>query len=130
MQRLYAWSAKLPISIPTDFRNFAVYECRVRPEKTNKTGTARIIHIKFHEYIEKWDDISSTFSREAILKGAFDKYAADANRKRGTLEVDDAFLEDIEAWREALSKNIHLRNPELTPAISLYLFTQPRICMR
>ena len=69
--------------------------------------------MRFHEYIEKWKNISSTFSREAILKGAFDKYAADASRKRGTLEVDDAFLEDIEAWREALSKNIHLRNPEI-----------------
>jgi hypothetical protein len=42
-----------------------------------------------------------TFSRDAILKGAFDKFAADASKKKGTSEVDDAFLEDIEAWREA-----------------------------
>ena len=111
--RRYAWSAKLPISILTNFRTFAVYDCRIRPEKTDKPGTARVTHMRFHEYIEKWKNISSTFSREAILKGAFDKYAADASRKRGTLEVDDAFLEDIEAWREALSKNIHLRNPEI-----------------
>jgi predicted type IV restriction endonuclease len=98
--RRYAWSAKLPILLLTNFRAFAVYDCRVRPERIDKAGTARIALINYQEYLEKWNDISSTFSREAILKGAFDKYAADANRKRGTLEVDDAFLEDIQAWRE------------------------------
>ena len=28
--RRYAWSAKLPLSILTDFEEFAVYDCRVR----------------------------------------------------------------------------------------------------
>ena len=27
--RRYAWSAKLPISILTDFEDFAVYDCRI-----------------------------------------------------------------------------------------------------
>src|SRR5207245_7243947 len=29
--RRYAWSAKLPLSILTDFEEFAVYDCRVEP---------------------------------------------------------------------------------------------------
>lgn len=29
--RRYAWSAKLPLSILTDFEEFAVYDCRTRP---------------------------------------------------------------------------------------------------
>ncbi|RKY06221.1 MAG: restriction endonuclease subunit M, partial [Planctomycetota bacterium] len=32
--RRYAWSAKLPLSILTDFEEFAVYDCRIRPKKT------------------------------------------------------------------------------------------------
>src|SRR5690606_26326975 len=40
--RRYAWSAKLPISILTDFEEFAVYDCRVRPNKSDKASTARI----------------------------------------------------------------------------------------
>ena len=111
--RRYAWSAKLPISILTNFRTFTVYDCRIKPEKSDKASVARILHIQFTEYGEKWDDLTSTFSREAILKGAFDKFAADSSKKKGTTEVDDAFLEDIERWREALSRNIHLRNPSL-----------------
>jgi predicted type IV restriction endonuclease len=29
--RRYAWTAKLPLSILTDFEQFAVYDCRLRP---------------------------------------------------------------------------------------------------
>jgi predicted type IV restriction endonuclease len=29
--RRYAWSAKLPLSILTDFEEFSVYDCRIRP---------------------------------------------------------------------------------------------------
>ena len=32
--RRYAWSAKLPLSILTNFDEFAVYDCRVKPDKT------------------------------------------------------------------------------------------------
>ena len=31
--RRYAWSAGLPLSILTDFEEFAVYDCRVRPQR-------------------------------------------------------------------------------------------------
>lgn len=34
--------------------------------------------------------------------------------KRGTAEVDTAFLEEIDRWREILARNIALRNPGLT----------------
>ena len=30
--RRYAWSAKLPLSILTDFEEFAVYDCRHKPD--------------------------------------------------------------------------------------------------
>jgi hypothetical protein len=31
--RRYDWSAKLPLSILTDFEEFAVYDCRIKPAK-------------------------------------------------------------------------------------------------
>jgi len=45
------------------------------------------------------------FSRDAILSGSFDKYAESGKRKRGTSEVDDAFLAEIERWRELLANS-------------------------
>ena len=34
--RRYAWSAKLPLSILTNFEEFAIYDCRVRPNENDK----------------------------------------------------------------------------------------------
>ncbi len=112
--RRYAWSAKLPLSILTDFEELAVYDCRIQPNQTDKASTARVQYMTFRDYAERWDELAGVFSREAILKGSFDKYASDTKSKRGTAEVDDAFLQEIESWRELLAKNIALRNPTLT----------------
>ncbi len=53
-------------------------------------------------------------SKESVLKGSFDKFAESDRQKRGTTEVDAEFLKEIEAWREALAKNIAMRNPTLS----------------
>jgi len=108
--RRYAWSAKLPLSILTDFEEFAVYDCRVRPDKADKASTARIMYLTYTEFEKRWDEIAVIFSKEAILKGSFDKFAQDSKGKKGTAEVDAAFLHEIEGWREVLARNIALRN--------------------
>ena len=112
--RRYAWSAKLPLSILTDFEEFAVYDCRIKPFKTDKASNARVMYLKFTDYKDNWDEIAGIFSHDAILKGSFDKYVESKKKKKGTAEVDTAFLEEIERWRELLARNIALRNPSLS----------------
>jgi hypothetical protein len=43
--RRYGWSAKLQLSILTDFEEFAVYDCRVKPSKTDKVSHSRILYL-------------------------------------------------------------------------------------
>jgi hypothetical protein len=112
--RRYAWSAHLPLSILTDFEEFAVYDCRPKPDKLDKASTGRIMFLNFVDYPSHWDEIYSVFSPQAILKGSFDQFAEAATGKRGTAEVDDAFLAEIERWRDLLAHNIALRNPTLS----------------
>ena len=111
--RRYAWSAKLPLSILTDFEEFSVYDTRIRPYKSDKAATARILYVRYTDYICRWNEIADVFSRNAILAGAFDAYAESKRAKRGTAEVDESFLQEIESWRDALAKNLALRNPDL-----------------
>jgi predicted type IV restriction endonuclease len=108
--RRYAWSAKLPLSIVTDFEELAVYDCRVKPDQKDKADKTRVAYYTFRQYVDKWDEIAAIFSRDAILKGSFDKYAESHKAKRGTSEVDSAFLEEIESWRDTLARIIALRN--------------------
>lgn len=112
--RRYAWSAKLPLSILSDFEEFAVYDCRIKPNKPDSAARARVFICGFQEYPEKWDWISSIFSKDAVLKGSFDKYAEANKAKRGTAEVDDDFLATIEHWRRELARNLALRNSRLS----------------
>ena len=111
--RRYAWNLHLPLSILTDFEEFAVYDCRNKPNPTDSAATGRTMFFTYDQYIEKWDVIVGIFSPEAIQKGAFEKYAIENKGKRGTTEVDDAFLADIEEWRTLLARNIALRNAQV-----------------
>jgi len=111
--RRYAWTAKLPLSILTDFEEFSVYDCTVKPDKSDKPSKGRILYLTYKDYLDQWDEIEAIFSKNAILKGSFDKYALDKRGKRGTAQVDSAFLEEIAGWREILARNIALRNPDL-----------------
>ncbi len=112
--RRYAWSAKLPLSILTNFEELSVYDCRIKPDKADKASTARILYFTYRDYVRDWEKIASIFSHEAVLKGSFDKYAEAGKGKKGTAEVDTAFLKEIESWRELLARNLAIRNPELT----------------
>lgn len=107
--RRYAWSQKLSLSVLTDFEELAVYDTRVRPVEGDSPGAARVLLVPFREYEERWDEIAGLLSREAVLRGAFDRFA-ESKKKRGTQEVDEAFLDEIEKWRSDLARNLALRN--------------------
>lgn len=111
--RRYAWTAQLPLSILTDFEEFAVYDCRSKPSPKDKAANARILYMTYDQYESRWDEIEAVFARESILKGGFDKYASAKTRKRGTAEPDDEFLQLLESWRSSLAQNI-ARNNDLS----------------
>jgi hypothetical protein len=112
--RRYGWSAKLGLSVLTNFNEIAVYDCRVRPAVTDKASTARVKLITYNELPERWNEFASIFSKEAVYKGSFDAFdTGKIGRKRGTTEVDAAFLDEIERWRDELARNLAARNPTL-----------------
>jgi adenine-specific DNA-methyltransferase len=112
--RRYAYTAKLPLSILTNFEEFAVYDTRIKPNKDDKAGTARIFYCTFDQYEQHFEFISSTFSKDAILKGSFDKYIEANKNKKGTSEVDAELLALVEEWRMELAKNIAKNNQGLS----------------
>lgn len=111
--RRYAFSAKLALSILTDFEELGIYECSSRPKPSDKASHSRVLYFRYDEYPDHWRDIWDIFSREAVWSGSFDQYIS-SKRKRGTSEVDVEFLKDIEHWREELARNLALRNGNLT----------------
>ena len=82
--RRYAWSAKLPLSILTDFEEFAVYDCRIKPDKTDKASSAACCICTYRDYLAKLGRDRRHLLPGGHPQGSFDKYADRHERKRGT----------------------------------------------
>lgn len=110
--RRYAWSAQLPLSILTDFEEFVIYDCRIKPDQNDKPDTARDLYLTYDKYAEEkyWDKIYSLFSKEAVQEGSLEEYAKALKTKRGKEPFDKTFLSEIESWREMLARNLALCN--------------------
>ncbi|MDX9973929.1 MAG: hypothetical protein RBU21_13175, partial [FCB group bacterium] len=80
--RRYAWTAKLPVSLLSDFEEFIVYDTRIKPAPGDKASAARVLYIPYTQYADRWGEIASLFSPQAIQKGALDKYVESATKKR------------------------------------------------
>ena len=111
--RRYGWSAKLKISVITDFEEFAIYDCTKKPNLTDKSSVARVRYFTFNEYINEWDFLWNTFSKEAVLKGSFDKFIVGNASKKGTTSVDKEFLISLDKWRTLLAETISKENKQL-----------------
>jgi len=111
--RRYGWSAKLPISIITDFEEFAIYDCTKKPSPIDKASVARIKYLTFKDYLQEFDFLWETFSKESVLKGSFDKFIEGKANKRGTATVDKEFLQSLDSWRKYLATSISWNNKEL-----------------
>ncbi|NLD25661.1 N-6 DNA methylase [Candidatus Dojkabacteria bacterium] len=106
--RRYAWSGKLPVSILTDFEEFSIYDTTIEPKHTDKSSVARVKYIHYKDYIKEADYLWDTFSKEAVWKGSFDKFAK--REKKGSQLVDKSFLKEIELWRDLVAKDIASNN--------------------
>jgi len=111
--RRYGWSAKLPISIITDFEEYSVYDCTKKPKPNDRPAVARIKYLSFRDYIKEFDFLWDTFSKEQVLKGSFDKFLLSDTHKKGTATVDKDFLESLDRWRTYLAVNISWNNRTL-----------------
>jgi hypothetical protein len=64
--RRYAWSAKLPLSILTDFEELAVYDTRIRPREGDKPSVSRILSFSYEDFLPKLEEIWGIFSKDAV----------------------------------------------------------------
>lgn len=111
--RRYGWSAKLSVSIITDFEEFAIYDCTKKPIPTDKASVARVKYLTFKDYLNEFDFLWDTFSKERVLKGSFDKFVQGNLNKKGTATVDKEFLQSLDSWRTYLATSISWNNKEL-----------------
>ena len=111
--RSYGWSADMPVCILTDFEELAIYNTRLRPHESDKADYALLRRYAYTDYVTKWDEIDSLLNKQAVQQGALIRLVEEA-KISGSVRVDEAFLQDMEIWRQHLAKDLYLHNPQLS----------------
>jgi hypothetical protein len=52
--RRYAWNAKLTLNILTNFEEWAIYDCRIKPENNDPATKGRIKYFSYKELPKEW----------------------------------------------------------------------------
>lgn len=112
--RRYGWSARMPVSVLTNFDKLAIYDCRPLPRRDDNVRVARLQLYSFEEYVTKFDEIYDQLSRDAVYSGQFDETFGVDKEQAGTEPFDQFFLQQIQTWRLRLADNLISRNPTLS----------------
>lgn len=119
--RRYGYSANLHISVLTNFRYLAVYDCQAAPADTDAVNVSRRLLVPYTEFETRFDEIWPLLSRECVYSGEFDRQFASADTKKGTERFDHFFLCQIRRWRHLLAVDIARNTPNLTSTELTYL---------
>lgn len=110
----YAWSQRVPFAVLTDFEEFRVFNCTMRPVyEEPDAGLVAGMNITFDQYEPTWDRLWALLSRRAVDAGSL-RQLVGVTTPRGAIPVDEAFLRELESWREALAQDLAQRNHGLT----------------
>jgi len=94
--RSYAWSARIPCSFVTNFKQFAIFDCRSKPnpEQPANHGT---IQLEISEYIDKFDILYDHLFQENIRENKLEElYSQFAVEGRDSLDTHfNALLTDF-----------------------------------
>lgn len=104
--RSYGWSAGFRVSYACSFQEFAIWDCRHKPEQDDEARVARLHCLRYTEYVENFALLWDYLSREAILGGSLQRLHPDEARPRGAEPLDVAFEAKLSEWRVELAKSI------------------------
>lgn len=111
--RRYGFTAKLKISVISNFEYLIIYDTSVKVEEEDSYKKALIKKYHYSEYEKKFDEIKQFLGREAVYSGTFDLQWKDIENKIGQYSIDNIFLKQINNWRNALGTEICKFEPNI-----------------
>ena len=121
----YGYSSETPLAVITDFEEFHILDCRYTP--SIETALDRFVKkYTYQDYLskDKFAEIYYLFSREAVAGGSIQKRALELPKARGGAvqlglfkgaykPIDEALLDELDEYRNALAHAFKNGNPEL-----------------
>jgi Eco57I restriction-modification methylase/TaqI-like C-terminal specificity domain len=111
--RRYGFTAKLKISVLSNFEYLAIYDCSQKVEKDDSVTNSRINIYHYTEYESAFEEIKKQLSHQVVYNGEFDETWKDIEEQLKLSSVDSLFLSQINDWRIILGKEIYSHKPEI-----------------
>lgn len=112
--RRYGFTAKLKISVLSNFEYLAIYDCSQKVEKDDSVTKSRINIYHYKEYESAFEEIKKQLSHQVVYTGEFDETWKDIEEQLKLSSVDSLFLSQINDWRIILGKEIYSHKPEIS----------------
>ena len=112
--RRYGFTAKLKISVLSNFEYLAIYDCSKKVDKDDSVTNSRINLYHYTEYESALEDIKKQLSKQSVYSGDFDETWKEIEEQLRLSSVDDLFLSHINEWRILLGKEIYLHKPKMS----------------
>jgi hypothetical protein len=111
--RRYGFTAKLKISVLSNFEYLIIYDTSVKVEKTTTFQKALVKKYHYTEYESKFDEIKQLLGKESVYSGAFEMSGKRLKAKSINILLTILFLNQINEWRKALGTEIHKHEPKI-----------------
>jgi len=112
--RRYGFTAKLKISVLSNFEYLAIYDCSQKVEKDDSVTKSRINLYHYTEYESAFEEIKKQLSHQVVYNGEFDETWKDIEEQLKLSSVDSLFLSQINDWRIILGKEIYSHKPKIS----------------
>jgi predicted type IV restriction endonuclease len=124
--RRYGFTAKLPVSVLTNFEYLVIYDCSSPVEESDSSNHSVITRYHYTEYADKFEEIVLRLGKDSVYDGDFDNEWEDIQEKIQKLNVNTLFLEQINRWRLNLAQNFiaikgEVSENELNDLVQSYL---------
>lgn len=104
--RRYGWTAKLKISVQSNFEYLMIYDCSIKPEENDTYTRGLIATYHYSDYVEKFEELKNLLGRESVYSGLFDTKWENIEFNASKISIDSEFLNQINRWRVLLAQEI------------------------
>jgi hypothetical protein len=111
--RRYGFTAKLKISVLSNFEYLIIYDTSVKVDKDDTFQKALIKKYHYTEYESKFEEIKKLLGKDAVYSGAFETEWKEIETKINQYSIDNLFLNQINEWRKALGAEIYKHEPKI-----------------
>jgi hypothetical protein len=124
--RRYGFTAKLKISVISNFEYLIIYDTSYIVDESDTFQKALIKKYHYTEYISKFEEIKNLLGRESVYNGQFENEWQEIETKIHHYSIDDIFLKQINEWRKILGEEIFkfvpsLKEDQLNDVVQSYI---------